>query len=259
MSVITPCRPKWAGTLTDRERFRRQMHYQAADRCFNMEFGYWKENFQEWPIFKEHGVSDNIDADVFFNFDVIKREPTLWMNPRFERTLVSETETTQVFVTQHGLHEEVSKDGHDTVPRYSRSSIQTPRDWARCKEERFRRDDPERRVDIQALQREHPKERDYPLGVHCGSMIGLIRNMLSFDGLAYAIYDYPAMVEDMVETSCVLVEDFLDQVLPHVRPPRAGAGGVRHRTSHHGGGGQDAVGPRPRRHQGLSGSVGAPG
>ena len=58
MSVITPCRPKWAGTLTDRERFRRQMHYQAADRCFNMEFGYWKENFQEWPIFKEHGVSD---------------------------------------------------------------------------------------------------------------------------------------------------------------------------------------------------------
>lgn len=34
--------------------------------------------------------------------------------------------------------------------------------------------------------------------------------------LAYACYDYPHMVEDMVETSCVLVEDYLDQVLPHV-------------------------------------------
>ena len=46
-------------------------------------------------------------------------------------------------------------------------------------------------------------------------MIGKIRDMLTFEGLAYACYDYPDMVEDMVETCCVLVEDFLDQVLPH--------------------------------------------
>jgi uroporphyrinogen decarboxylase len=46
-------------------------------------------------------------------------------------------------------------------------------------------------------------------------MIGLIRNMLTFEGLAYATYDYPEMVEDMVETCCVLVENALDQLLPH--------------------------------------------
>ncbi|MGE5550134.1 MAG: hypothetical protein ACM3ZC_06335 [Bacteroidota bacterium] len=55
--------------------------------------------------------------------------------------------------------------------------------------------------------------RDYPLGVHCGSMLGKIRDMFTFEGLAYACYDYPEMVEDMVETACVLVEDYLDQVL----------------------------------------------
>jgi uroporphyrinogen decarboxylase len=44
-------------------------------------------------------------------------------------------------------------------------------------------------------------------------MIGVVRNILTLEGLAYAIYDYPAMVEDMVETCCVIVEDFLDQVL----------------------------------------------
>jgi hypothetical protein len=32
MKTITPCRPKWTGTLTDRERFIRQMHYQPVDR-----------------------------------------------------------------------------------------------------------------------------------------------------------------------------------------------------------------------------------
>ena len=46
-------------------------------------------------------------------------------------------------------------------------------------------------------------------------MIGKIRDMLTFEGLAYAIHDYPAMVEDMVETSCQLVEQSLDQLLPH--------------------------------------------
>jgi len=45
-------------------------------------------------------------------------------------------------------------------------------------------------------------------------MIGKIRDLLTFEGLAYAIYDYPEMVEDMVETSCQLVEFALDQLLP---------------------------------------------
>ena len=83
--------------------------------------------------------------------------------------------------------------------------------------ERFRRDDPERRIDVQALRQRHPDDRDYPLGVNCGSMIGKIRDMLTFEGLAYAMFDYPEMVEDMVETCCLLVEDALDQLLPAIR------------------------------------------
>ena len=93
------------------------------------------------------------------------------------------------------------------------SASETPDDWKRVKAERFRRDDPARQVDVDALKKRHPRDRDYPLGVGCGSMIGKIRNMLTFEGLAYATFDYPDMVEDMVETVCVLVEDFLDRVL----------------------------------------------
>jgi uroporphyrinogen decarboxylase len=39
--------------------------------------------------------------------------------------------------------------------------------------------------------------------------------MMTFEGLDYATYDYPEMVEDMVETCCVLVERALEQLLPH--------------------------------------------
>mgnify|MGYP005845521409 CR=1 FL=1 len=211
---IRPIRPKWKGAMTDRERFNRQMHYQPVDRCFNMEFGYWQENFDLWPVFREHGIRGNDEADRLFNFDRIEVVGAPFMNPVFEPKVVRETETTKVIMNSEGLLAEVPKDAHDTIPHYLKSSIETPEDWKRVKEERFRRDDPARVPDLDALKRRHPPTRDYPLGVDCGSMIGRVRNLLTFEGLAYAVYDYPEMVEDMVETCCVLIEDFLDRVLP---------------------------------------------
>lgn len=214
---ITPCREKWKGTMTDRERFNRQMHYQPFDRTFNMEFGYWNENFETWEIFKKNNIRNNAEADRFFNFDRFELiGGNVWLSPYFKTEIVKETPTTKIEINPDGLLVEVPKTGHSTIPRCIGSSIQTPADWKRVKVERFRRDDPRRKVDIEALKKKHPEDRDYPLGVWCGSMIGKIRDMLTVEGLAYACYDYPDMVEDMVETACVLVEDFLDQVLPHL-------------------------------------------
>ena len=215
--AIVPCRPRWKGTMTDRERFNRQMHYQAIDRCFNMEFGYWEENFSQWDIFTKNNITNNWEADLFFNFDrIASAGGTLWLNPGFENKVISEPADTRVLMNSDGLLAEVPRDGHDTIPHYIKSSVATPADWERVKAERMRRDDPVRKIDVEAVKRAHPPSRDYPLGIWCGSMIGKIRDMLTFEGLAYATYDYPDMVEDMVETCCLLVEDSLDQVLPHV-------------------------------------------
>jgi uroporphyrinogen decarboxylase len=193
------------------------MHYKPVDRCFNMEFGYWNENFTEWDLFVDHGIKNNGQADQFFNFDRISGVGgRTWMNPGFKYEVIEETAAAKIIRNGDGLLAEVPKDGHDTIPHFIKSSIVTPDDWKQCKEERFRRDDPARKIDLPALKMAHPADRNYPLGVGCGSMIGKIRDMLTFEGLAYACYDYPDMVEDMVETCCLLVEDFLDQVLPHI-------------------------------------------
>jgi len=135
------------------------------------------------------------------------------MNPPFPHKVVRETSNTLTIQNEDGLLAELPKDRHDTIPHFTRPSVVTPEDWKRVKEERFRRDDPARKVDVENLKQLFPPTRDFPLGVSCGSMIGKVRDMLTFEGLAYATYDYPDMVEDMVETSCLLVEDFLDQVL----------------------------------------------
>ena len=214
---IKPIREKWKGTMTDRERFVNQMHYKPVDRCFNMEFGYWDENFDEWDIFVENGIKTNEQADIFFNFDKIATIGGVCdLNPWFPETVIEERERSVIMQNGDGLLAEVTK-GSASIPHYMKSSIETPEDWKRVKEERMRLDDPARIVDIEKLKKMHPEDRDYPLGVECGSMIGRVRDMLTFEGLAYACYDYPDMVEDMVETRCVLVENFLDQVLPHFK------------------------------------------
>ncbi len=216
-ATIIPCRKPWKGTMTHRDRFNAQMHYKPFDRTVNIEFGYWEENYQSWSIFKKNGIKNENQANRYFAFDDALDWVWLntWLNPYFESKVVSETETTRIMMNSEGLLAEVPKDGHDTIPHYIKSSIVTPDDWKRCKEERLRRDDPARRLDV-AWMKSYPVVRDRARGVYCGSMIGLIRNMLTFEGLAYACYDYPEMVEDMVETSCVLVEDMLDQILPQV-------------------------------------------
>jgi len=140
------------------------------------------------------------------------------LSPAFPNAVVSETKDKKIIMNGDGLLAEVPRDGHSTIPHYTKASIVTPDDWKRCKEERLRRDDPARKIDVSKLQKQHPENRTYPVGVGCGSMIGKIRDMLTFEGLAYACYDYPEMVEDMVETCCVLVEDSLDQILPHFKP-----------------------------------------
>ena len=216
-ATITPCREKWRGTMTDRERFNNQMHYRPVDRCFNMEFGYWQENFQQWDLFVDNGITNNTQADVFFNFDRLSNVVGhLWMHPAFPREVVEETETTRIIRNGDGLLAEVPIDGHDTIPHYLKSSITTPDDWKKVKAERFSLDHPDRTVDVEALKHAHPPDRDYPLGVSTGSMIGKVRDMLTFEGLAHACFDHPEMVEDMVETVCLLAENFLDQVLGEI-------------------------------------------
>ena len=209
-----PIRKKWRGTMTDRERFNAQMHFRPVDRCFNMEFGYWAENFSLWPLFKDNGITTNEEADVFFAFDRISGVwSNQWMNPPFPDELVEDRGDTRIYRNGDGLLLECPADGHDTIPHYIGATVVTPDDWKKCKAERFRIDDPARKLDVAAIAAANPPDRDWPLGVHCGSMIGMIRNMLTFEGLAYATYDYPEMVEDMVETCCQLVENTLDQVL----------------------------------------------
>ena len=208
-------RKPWKGTMTSRERFNAQMHYLPFDRTVNMEFGYWRENYEVWDIFLENNIKNEWDADRFFAFEA---PPCVGGNcdmcPGFEEKVLEEREKTLIKRDPQGLIIEVPKDGHSSIPHYLGSSIETPEDWKAVKERSFVRGAEFRKPNFEWLDELCKDDRTYPVGVHCGSMIGRVRDMLTVEGLAYAVADYPEMVADMVETRCQLVEDYLDQVLP---------------------------------------------
>ena len=219
--AVVPVRQRWKSSMTDRERFNNQLHYRSVDRCFNMEFGYWEDNFSQWDIFVKNNIKTNSEADIFFAFDEIEGiSGHNFMYPAMKEKVVEVREKTRIIMNSEGLLAEVPLEGGgSSIPHYLESSIKTPEDWKRVKEEHFNIKHPDRKLDITALKKRHLPDvgRTYPLGVGCGSMIGKIRDMLTFEGLAFAIYDYPEMIEDMVETCCQLVEYSLDQLLPEFK------------------------------------------
>jgi len=150
--TITPCRLKWNGTMTDRERFNNQMHYLPVDRCFNMEFGYWDENYQTWEAFLKNNITTEEQANVFFNFDKIEIIRGLtWMHPSFEVEVIGEENGKQTIRNHDGLLAEVLMSGKSTIPHYTKATVVTPEDWKQVKEERFVINHPNRTFDVDAI------------------------------------------------------------------------------------------------------------
>ena len=192
MSTHTPIhriRDPWPGSLTARERFLRQMNYQSVDRCFHWEFGYWDENFSQWAMFRDNGITSNAAAEPFIGLDEIRiLNGNVWIHPGFPRKRSPKPKPIVSSVIVMACSPRCRWMG--TIP--SPASYHPPSkrldDWAKVKEERFRRDDPERTVDIEALKRLHPADRDYVLMIDGGSLIGRVRDLLTLEGLAYACY-----------------------------------------------------------------------
>jgi len=78
--------------------------------------------------------------------------------------------------------------------------VKTRRDWDRIKAEHMRPDDPARFPADWAEHVRRFKDRDFPLQLTHGGVYGFARRMLGDENLAYAFYDEPAMVHDIMDT-----------------------------------------------------------
>lgn len=157
-------------------------------------------------MFAATTVKNNTGVNVFLELDILEN---FWgeliyantlLEPYYPNTVLSETETTEIIYNSYGVVIEKMKPAYGARSRMLRPTVITPDDWKLVKAERFILEDARRNVDIEQCKKTLSGIGDNPLGLFCGSVVGFTAQMLTFEGMIYSCFDYPEMVEDMVET-----------------------------------------------------------
>jgi uroporphyrinogen-III decarboxylase len=202
--------------LTNRERFVRLMRGQAVDRVpFFPCFGPWPETLVRWR--REGLPADGNWLEICgFDGDLRRRHPVnAFLCPGIEpRVLVDEGET-QIVIDSFGIRQRQRKD-RGSMPEFLSFPVSNRDDWERIKP-RFQADTPERLPPPEkwqaycaanATRTEPCYAGDLPIGFFGGP-----RQLMGYEGLAFAFYDDPELVEDILDTLCDLWVAFFPRVL----------------------------------------------
>jgi len=188
--------------MNTRERFVRVLTGQEVDRVpFIKVFGgsnaivpQWE---REWP-----GLAGEIDRLLHF-----EGEYRGWQQPGVNMGLAG-LEPTRIIEDTPTRRIERRGDGavllHQKDADYHGQTLEWPvkgrEDWERIKERYLRADDPARFPPDWEARVECFRRRDYPLQLTHGGVYGFVRGLLGDEGLAYAFYDCPDLVHDMMNS-----------------------------------------------------------
>jgi len=212
-------------TMTNRERAAAILHYEPYDRMPVVHFGYWTETLQKWA---EEGHMTHEEARAWsdgnptdavisgrlgFDFDwQCMFGPPAGLRPNFERLVVKEFPDGSRHVRNpHGavIWEKPDSTGIPAEVDHllkDRASWEEHYKWRyQWSEERVtkahvRVGDHMERWDEGGLEFLRNGTRDYPYGLHCGSLYGHIRDVLGLQGSCYMLVDDEDLLDEMIET-----------------------------------------------------------
>ena len=193
------------------------MHFETVDRLPNIEFGYWDETLPTWHT---QGLPESVNSEeaayAYFGIEAYQKAPVMVrLDPPFEMEIVEETSDYLIRRdVDYALRKDV-KQGARSIPHYLEYGIRSRSDWPRFRE-RLNPATPGRYPENWETLVEEYRTRDYPLAIRIGSMIGLIRNWIGFEGLALLAYDDPDFLEEMIEACCVCVCGTIERALGQV-------------------------------------------
>ncbi len=204
-------------TLTQRERFRRVIHFQQADHPVNMEFGWWEENFPAWQQqgMPKH-VTNNWQGDKFFHLDTFAHVPIgVDINPSFTREVLEEHDQYQIVRDHEGVICQVFTDGSSSIPHFLKFPIETRADWERFRDEHLSLD-VERYPANWAEEVTRLNASDRPVSLGVGSLWGRIRDWMGFENVCFAVADEPEFIAEIMDHLVKMVINTIDLALRDV-------------------------------------------
>lgn len=198
-----------------RENVNAILHYQPFEKMPIVSFGYWGETVQKWAdeghITREKAdgycrYGDNSEADraimkrLGFDFNWNScYGGNVGLYPAFDRKVLEQkADGGQVIRDEQGLIVLV-KPGVVSIPAEIGTTL-TDRDvWE--KEYLPRLQWEAERIDTSLFESlKDDSQRQLPVGLHCGSLMGYMRNLLGVEELSYLYVDDPELYEEIANT-----------------------------------------------------------
>lgn len=198
--------------MNARERFHATMNFGSPDRVPYWEIiGWWGRTLELWH---EQGLPEDVHLGLHFGLDRREGAPVSHgLVPAYKYEILEEDEHQRVERRQDGsVCRQIKTDEQNTIPQYLSFPVSDRASWNEYK----------KRLDPKSPVRRHPywedyvrcvKGRDYPLGIHGGSLFGWIRNWMGFEAASMAIYDQPDLVEEMMDHIADFVIELIEPAL----------------------------------------------
>jgi len=208
-------------------RYYRTFTYQDTDRVPDVEFNFWSQTLRRW-VREGMDVGVGIDDPTFyekvhefFGFDNPPHHhigTRTELIPAFQEEIIQRKERSVISRDSSGIISEHFEDSQEesSIPHFLEFPVKTPADWSDMKR-RFRIDHPKRKrptEEIDAMRSAASEGKMiflYLIGPY-----GRLREMMGFQNLSMAFYDYPDMIHDMVDTWTALLTDQIAQIPPDV-------------------------------------------
>lgn len=200
--------------MNSRERYLATAHYGDRDRLFHWEMGPYEETIKRW---RTEGLPEDSDWARYGGYDRFEVAPVhVGLCPGFERETLEETDEYEIYRDGDGVKKRRLRNvPPPAMPQYIEYPLRGRENWADFKS-RLNPDSPARfPVHWDSIKRQYA-DRDFPLGISCGSLYGWLRNWMGVEGISLAVYDDPAFLEQAAAeiADCILavIEKAIDGV-----------------------------------------------
>ncbi|RMD75513.1 MAG: hypothetical protein D6820_14585 [Lentisphaerae bacterium] len=216
-------------TMNSLERFNACLNYQPGIPRPNHELGAWPQAVERW---KQEGAPPELTGNYFPGCEILGLEPRFFVpvnfrfSPPFEYEVLEENDEYVIFRRPTGIVSKALKEGaignaRMSMDQFLEFPVKERSDWEALKK-RLRVDDPTRYPENLPQLAEEWKNRDCPwiLGqnVNLAGFFWRAREYLGTERLAYAWYDEPEMMEDMMQYTADFIIGVAAQVLEYFTP-----------------------------------------
>ncbi|MBI3991392.1 MAG: hypothetical protein HY350_04500 [Candidatus Omnitrophica bacterium] len=205
--------------LSQRERFRRAMHFQKVDYVPHIEFGYWDSLKDAWydegnlpETFhdangnlrqtrdKDGNIPDEVVETYFGCSQLCHQGPRIETGPYRQIELVEEKGGKRILKDGLGVLYEEIREGDHSIPHYLEFPIKDRKTWEIFRDEFLKIDDKWRDISKDELNKliTDSRSSDIPLGIWFGSFVGWIRSWMGFENFACMTADSPELLDEMV-------------------------------------------------------------